>query len=120
MYRIVVTGLAALACGLALAGTATAGTQDFTLINATGTDIHNLFISESKKDNWEEDVLGEDTLPQGESIKITFSGKKACLWDIMVKDEEGEGVYWNEIDLCETSKVRLLCSESKGCWAEFE
>lgn len=111
-----------LAFGLVAAGVAIkarAGTQDFTLVNKTGAAIHNLFISESDKDDWEEDVLGEDVLDDGESVAISFSGKKACLWDLMVKDEDGEGLYWRKINLCTVSTVVLHCNR-KECWATFE
>lgn len=99
--------------------TACAGTQDFVLVNQTGTTINNLFISETSKDDWEEDVLGEDVLEDGESVQISFSGKQACSWDLMVKDEDGEGVYWRKINLCEVAKVVLHCDDTK-CWATFE
>jgi hypothetical protein len=110
------------AVGLALVmpvSHASAGTQDFVLVNETGAAIHNLYVSETSKDDWEEDVLGEDVLEDGESVNISFSGKKACMWDLMVKDENGEGLYWRKINLCEVSKVVLKCNK-KECWATFE
>ena len=109
----------ALGFGVGLAVKAHAGTQDFVLVNKTGVTIHNLFISESNKDEWEEDVLGEDTLEDGDTVTITFSGKKACASDLMVKDEEGESVYWRKIDLCSVSKVVLHCN-AKECWATVD
>jgi hypothetical protein len=102
-----------------LAAHVVAGTQDFTLVNKTGIVINNLYVSESASDSWEEDVLGDDVLDDGESVKITFRGRKACSWDLMVKDAEGEGLYWRNIDLCEVSKVTLRCKK-KECYAEYE
>lgn len=119
MRRLLLTvGLIALA-SLVIPGTASAGTQDFTLVNKTGVTINNLYVSETTKDDWEEDVLGDAVLEEGESVEITFSGKKACTWDLMVKDEEGDAMYWRKIDLCEVSKVVLHCNK-KECWATFE
>jgi hypothetical protein len=108
-----------LAVVASLAVSATAGTQDFTLVNKTGVPINNLYISETGNDDWEEDVLGADVLDDGASIEIQFSGKKACKWDLMVKDDEGGSVYWRKIDLCQVSKVILKCGKSE-CTAEFE
>jgi hypothetical protein len=105
------------AAGLAVR--AYAGTQDFTLVNNTGVDIHNLFVSESAKDDWEEDVLGDQVLADGESVDVNFEGKNACMWDMMVKDEAGAGVYWRKIDLCKASQVTLTCS-NKNCSASVE
>lgn len=116
---LLVVGIGLAVVIIMVASKASAGTQDFTLVNETGVAIHNLFISESAKDDWEEDVLGEDVLENGESVTITFSGKKACLWDMMVKDEDGEAMYWRKIDLCKVEKVVLHCNK-KECWATFE
>ncbi len=104
---------------LSSAALLSAGTQDFTLVNKTGIVINNLYVSESKSDDWEEDVLGEEVLENGESVTITFKGRKACKWDLMVKDAEGEGLYWRDIDLCEVSTVTLKCNK-KECFAEHE
>jgi hypothetical protein len=101
------------------ASTTTAGTQDFTLVNMTGVDIHNLHVSETAKDDWEEDVLGAEVLASGDSIEINFEGKAACMWDLMVKDEEGEGIYWRKIDLCKANTVTLTCKNG-GCSASIE
>lgn len=104
---------------LAAAPAAFAGTQDFTLVNETGVDIYSLFISETSNDEWEEDVLGEDTLPDGDRVEITFSGRSACLWDMMITDDEGDDVTWQGINLCESSVVILRCDDEE-CWAEYE
>ena len=105
---------------LALAATvAFAGTQDFTLVNQTGGEIYRVFISETANDDWEEDVLGQDVLPDGNRLNVSFSGRSACLWDIMVMDEYENTVTWTGINLCEVSVVVLRCDESE-CWAEYE
>jgi hypothetical protein len=107
------------AVALALSSRASAGTQDFTLVNKTGVDIHNLHVSESAKDSWEEDVLGADVLANGDSLEINFDGKAACMWDMMVKNEEGQGVFWRKLDLCKAQKVTLTCNNS-NCTASIE
>ena len=104
---------------LGAAPAALAGTQDFTLINQTGVDIYSLYLSESANDDWEEDVLGEDTLPDGDRVEISFSGRSACLWDMMVTDDEDGNVTWEGINLCESSVVVLRCDDDE-CWAEYE
>lgn len=98
---------------------ASAGTQDFALVNQTGVEIYSLYISESANNDWEEDVLGDKVLPDGQRMNISFSGRAACLWDMMVTDDEGSSVTWTGINLCETSVVVLRCNE-EGCWAETE
>lgn len=109
----------ALLCALFLAPAAVAGTQDFTLINETGVDVFELFISETRSDEWEEDVLGENVLLDGERLDVTFEGRRACLWDMMANDEAGDSIAFQGINLCETSVVVLRCDEEE-CWAEYE
>lgn len=104
---------------LLLAPPVAAGTQDFTLVNETGTEVYALYLSETSNENWEEDVLGEDVLPDGDRVAIGFEGRSACLWDILVEDEEGGTIEWNAINLCETSVVVLRC-DGEECWAEYE
>ena len=61
------------------------GKQDFTLVNSTGYVIDKVFVAPSKSDDWEEDVLGRDTLDNGESVHITFHrAEKSCDWDLKV------------------------------------
>ena len=47
-----------------------AGDQDFTLVNKTGVEIHNLHVSPSDKEEWGEDILGKDTLGDEETAEI--------------------------------------------------
>jgi hypothetical protein len=112
--------LAALVAALLVpAALARAGTQDFTLVNRTGIEIHELYISPVDTDDWEEDVLGVDTLPPGESVSISFKGHDACKWDLMVKDEDGDSVEWSGLNLCKISKVTLRY-DGKKAWADLE
>ena len=123
MFRVRYGTHAVLALALlvlaAIAGTALAGTQDFTLVNQTGVEIYRLYISETANNDWEEDVLGEDVLPDGSRLNINFRGRSACLWDMKVTDEYDNTVEWSAIDLCEASVVVLHCDEDE-CWAEWE
>lgn len=103
-----------------LAQGAWAGDQDFTLVNKTGVEIHRMYTSPHDTDDWEEDVLGVDTLPDGESVDITFSPKEAAeMWDLKVEDEEGNSLTWENLNLLEISTVTLFYKKGKG-WAETE
>lgn len=95
------------------------GTQDFVLVNKTDVEIHELYISSADTDDWEEDVLGVDTLPPGESVRISFKGHKECKWDLMIKDEDGTSIEWSGLDLCSISKVTLRL-KGKTATADLE
>ena len=96
------------------------GKQDFTLHNQTGVEIHELYVSPHSSDDWEEDILGEDTLPNGESVDIHFSRKEhAKLWDLKVVDKEGNSITWENLNLLEISDVTLHYKNGKA-WADLK
>ena len=96
------------------------GKQDFTLVNATGVEIHELYVSPHKSNDWEEDVLGQDTLPDGDSVTIHFSPReKAKLWDLKIVDKEGNSLEWESLNLLEIAKVTLHYKNGKA-WADIE
>lgn len=109
---------------LALVLTATAvarnGQQDFTLHNETGVEIHELYVSPTTTDDWEEDILGVDTLPAGDSVKITFDDReKRSKWDLKVVDSKGNSIEWEALNLIEISEVTLHYKDGKA-WADIK
>lgn len=112
--------LAGIIAALFIASQLLAGEQDFTLINSTGVEIHELYISAHSTNEWEEDVLSVDTLPDGEEVTINFPHEEdECLWDMMVKDSEGNSITWQNIDLCQYASITLHFKDGKA-WAECE
>jgi hypothetical protein len=102
------------------ASAARAGEQDFKLVNRTGVEIHALHVSPHSSDEWGEDILGKDTLPNGESLDITFPNRtRAAHWDLRVEDEKGNSLTWESIDLLEVSEVTLHYKDGKA-WADFK
>jgi len=83
--------------------------QNFTLINRTGYDIQEVYVSPSKAETWGDDVLGDDELGDGDQQLIRFSrSERTCLWDLKVvySEDESEAI-WNEIDLCKVAKITI-------------
>ena len=92
-----------------------AGAQDFTLVNATGVEIDKVFISPHDSNDWEEDVLGQDTLPDGQSVDIKFHrDEKAGMWDLKIADKQGTSIEWENLNLLEISKVTLNYKDGKA------
>ena len=105
---------------LTTAPVAMAGEQDFTLVNKTGVEIHKLHIAPHKSDEWGEDILGKDTLANGETLKITFArSEKAAHWDLSITDENGHSITWESLNLLEISTVTLHLKDGKA-WADLE
>lgn len=111
---------AAIFFAVALVPAAMAGDQDFTVLNKTGIEIHELYVTPHDSNDWEDDILGEDTLANGAEVDIKFSRKeKAKLWDLKVVDADGSEVTWENLDLLEISKVTLHYKKGKA-WADVE
>jgi len=99
---------------------ARAGKQDFVLHNETGVEIHEVYVSPVTAGDWEEDVLGKETLPNGESVKITFDDRdKHSHWDLKVTDGKGNSIEWHDLNLVEISEVTLHYKEGKA-WADVK
>jgi len=97
-----------------------AGKQDFLLHNETGVEIHEAYVSPVTADDWEENVLGKDTLPNGDSVKITFDDRdKHSHWDLKVVDGKGNSIEWHDLNLVEIAEVTLHYKEGKA-WADVK
>ena len=93
----------------------TTAVQDFTLVNETGVEIDKVFISPHDKNDWEEDILGQDTLPTGQKVDIKFHrAEKAPVWDLRIEDKQGNGIEWENLNLLEIAKVTLYYKDGKG------
>lgn len=87
---------------------AVAGDQDFRLYNRTGVDIYAVYISPTGEESWEENVMDGDVLLDEADILIAFpNAADAQYWDIRVEDDEGNFLYWEEIDLFSAYAVIL-------------
>ena len=115
-------GLAVIALFVTASALARTGKQDFMLHNQTGVEVHSLYVSPHSTDDWEEDVLGVDTLPSGESVKITFDDRdKHVHWDLKVTDKDGNSLEWYDLNLVEIEEVTLHWDAAKGKgWADIK
>jgi len=64
-----------------------------TITNRTGDDIYYLYMSDSGTGEWEEDVLGDNTLEDGESLRINAQGS-VDEFDLRAEDDEGNYLEW--------------------------
>jgi len=98
------------------------GKQDFVLHNQTGVEIHSLYVSPHSAGDWEDDVLGRDTLPSGETVKVTFDDRdKHVKWDLKVTDKDGNALEWYDLNLIEIEEVTLHWDAAKGKgWADIK
>ncbi len=94
-------------------GVMTAGTTQASLaiVNNTGRTVLRLTISAASENDWGIDMLGMQTLPNGETGQVSFGrGTSQCLWDFRATFEGGETRDWRGVNLCEVSTVTLTRS----------
>ena len=114
MKRLAMAVMAAVVLAGSMAAFAASGKQDFDLVNKTGLTIDEVYVSPATTDDWEEDVLGVDTLANGAKVTITFDrDETACKWDLKIVDEDGDSVVWSNFDLCKAEEITLLYQGKK-------
>jgi hypothetical protein len=95
----------------ALTGSAQAedAKQDFRLVNKTGYEIKEVYVSPSKSSDWEEDILGDGVLDDQSGRDIHFHrAAKSCHWDLkVVYTVDSSNAVWNDIDLCSVEKITI-------------
>ncbi len=98
-----------LVSALAIGATALrAGDQDFVLVNKTGYDIDEVYVAPANEKEWGEDIMGTDTLDNGQKVTIEFSHKeKECLWDMKIVFSDEEEAVWEDFDLCKVREITL-------------
>lgn len=91
-----------------------AGEQDFKLVNKTGYQIDEVYVSRTAAQNWGKDVMGRGTLDEDESVDISFSAPpNACRWDLKVRYNDGDEAEWGNLNLCHINSVTLYWDRKK-------
>ncbi|MFM1884967.1 MAG: hypothetical protein RL026_124 [Pseudomonadota bacterium] len=71
------------------------------IINNTGYTVRQVFVSPADSDDWEEDVLGDEVLRNGESRRINLNGYSSPMFDIRLVDEDGDTYTFMGVDVSE-------------------
>ena len=103
-------GCLAIAVGtLAAPQAASANDADFKLVNRTGYQIDEVYVSPASSSKWGPDVLGQQSMGDGEVATITFSERNGvCVFDLKVKyHDDGSTAEWSKVDLCQYSSITL-------------
>lgn len=71
------------------------------IANETGYTIMYMYVSPDNSDSWEEDVLGDNVLRDGEERRVTLTGYKSPIFDIKLVDEDGDSYTFWDVDVSE-------------------
>ncbi|MXP65851.1 hypothetical protein E0493_21095 [Roseomonas sp. M0104] len=103
---------------LALAVSSVAHAQsalDFRLVNRTGYQIDEVYVSPASSSSWGDDIMGRDAVPDGSTVNVTFNPRaRTCKWDLKVVYEDGDESEWEALNLCSVSKVTLFWNRRAG------
>lgn len=99
-----------------------AAQQDFKLTNKTGYTISEVYVSPAKASDWQEDVMGDDTLEDGQAVDISFNrASPSCVWDLKVVYDDNTSAEWSNFNLCTISNINIFYAEDTGkTWATWK
>ena len=69
--------------------------REVTIINNSGKDIYELYISSSESQQWGQDLLGRYYIPHGVTYQVRIGNYRQ--FDLMVVDNRGNRTDWYEI-----------------------
>ncbi|MFA5122228.1 hypothetical protein [Zavarzinia sp.] len=80
----------------------------FKLLNSTSVAVTEFYLSPTNVNDWEENLLGDDTLSAGTSTSVTVAdGRKTCTYDIKSVFKDGDVVEDRGVNLCELGSYTL-------------
>ena len=75
------------------------------IVNETGFSIVKFYGSNTGAEDWQEDILGEDVLPSGESVIVNFDDASGyCKFDLRAVFEDGDEVTQANVNICEVGE----------------
>lgn len=79
----------------------------FLFDNKSSIVVSELYASPADVEDWEEDILGQDVLASGESVRVTIAdGREQCDYDLRIVAEDGQTLE-DTVNLCETGSYTV-------------
>jgi hypothetical protein len=70
--------------------------------NNTGWTMLRFYASNTSRDSWEEDILGDDVLANNASIVMNIDdGTGACNFDFKAEFTNGQSLIRNNVNVCQ-------------------
>ena len=91
---------------------------DFSLVNATGYDIKEIYLSPSGQKEWGPNVL-KAVLKDSLTLKLSFSQKATAeKWDLKAVYTDGEIAEWSAVKLTGIAQITLHWDKGSSATAE--
>ncbi len=95
-----ITLISALLVGVA--SPALAENRSVTIVNNSGYTMTNFYGSNTGANTWQEDILGQDTLPSGSQVSVNFDDATGyCMFDFKAVFEDGDELVREKVNVCE-------------------
>jgi hypothetical protein len=102
--KIVATLIAAGFLAASAFTAASAANRKVDIVNDTGLTMSEFYASNTGADDWEEDILGSDTLDVGDTFEIDIDdGTGACKFDFKAVFTNGTSLVQRAINVCSIS-----------------
>jgi hypothetical protein len=87
-----------------------------TIVNNTGYTVYYLYISQTSTDDWEEDVLGDDVLLNGQSVNVKLAVPLTVTnrYDIKLQDSDGDTYIKWDVPISNNDRVIFTMSDITG------
>ncbi|MEH6772994.1 MAG: hypothetical protein V7668_03640 [Cereibacter changlensis] len=86
----------------AVSDPAAAADRRVQIVNETGFTMVEFYGSNKGSQSWEEDILGQDVLEDGQSVMINFNDDSGyCQFDFRAVFDDGDEVVEAGVNVCE-------------------
>jgi hypothetical protein len=101
LFLMAAAASAALICSLA---NAQAANRIVEIINETGATMTEFYASIGASNSWEEDILGDEALEDGESVDVNIDdGSGKCVYDFKAIFANGGEAVKQGVNVCQIS-----------------
>lgn len=80
--------------------------HSFQVINNSGMDLYYLYTSPAGRVSWSDEVLGDNTLPHGQTWNLNLNG--SCHYDFQTRVYNDTRIVWYSVDVCNKSSITLM------------
>jgi len=98
--------IAAAAVVSAVAAPAFAQSYEIRFQNNSGVTLMYLYASDTNNSSWEQDLLGQNVLRNGQYLDLTIHNVSNCMYDVLFQFENGQELQ-DVVDICQVGTYTI-------------
>lgn len=103
--------LLVIAAGFSFLGPKNSSAQalTFDVINNTGVDLVDIFVTPNETTNWGNDILPNDLFTNGSTVTVNIPADygTSCMFDMKITDGAGGHITFTGIDACKLITLQI-------------